>query len=155
MITSISSQAYIFFCTVISGALIALFYDLFRILRKAVRTGYLFTYLEDLLYWLIVTFIMLMTIYYSNDGELRAYLFIGAIIGVVLYALLLSRIVMASSLFIIKVITWPFKLAIRVLKPLVSIVARVIAKFIRKAFANKKARAKKKEDFSNRQRINI
>lgn len=145
MITSVSSQAYVFLCTVISGALIALLYDLFRILRRVVRTGNLVTYAEDLLYWLIVTFIMLLTVYYSNDGELRAYLFIGAFIGVILYALLFSRIVMASSLFIIKITTWPFKLAIKVLKPLVSKIAQITANLIRRVFANKKARTKKKK----------
>jgi len=113
MINPVSSQAVIFLYTVIGGAAIALVYDLFRILRKAVRTGSLVTYAEDLLFWLIVSVIMFLTIYYSNDGELRAYLFIGACIGVILYALLLSRIVMASSLFIIRIVSWPFRYIFR------------------------------------------
>lgn len=150
MITSISSQAYVFLCTVISGALIAMFYDLFRIFRKAVRTSNFVTYAEDLLYWLIVTFIMLLTIYCSNDGELRAYLFIGAFIGVVLYALLLSRIVMASSLLIIRITTWPFKLAFRVLKPLTRKIAQLTAKLVRKVLSKKKAKTKKKGGFFRR-----
>jgi spore cortex biosynthesis protein YabQ len=109
MITSVNSQAVIFLYTVIGGAAVALVYDLFRILRKAVRTGSLMTYVQDLLFWLIVSVIMFLTIFYSNDGELRAYLFIGACIGVILYALLLSRIVIASSLFIIRIVSWPFR----------------------------------------------
>lgn len=116
MITPVNSQALIFLYTVIGGAAVALVFDLFRILRKAVRTGSLVTFAEDLLFWLIVSVIMFLTIFYSNDGELRAYLFIGACIGVILYALLLSRIVMASSLFIIRIVSWPFKCIIRMLK---------------------------------------
>lgn len=131
MITSISSQVTIFLCTVIGGAAIALIYDLFRILRKAVRTGGLFIYIEDLLYWLIVSIIMLLTIYYSNDGELRAFMFIGACIGVTLYALLLSRIVMASSLFIIRIVSYPFILIIKVLKAPICKIAQLTANCIR------------------------
>lgn len=116
MITPIYSQAINFLYTVIGGVAIAFVYDIFRILRKAVRTGSLVTYVQDLLFWLIVSVIMFLTIFYSNDGELRAYLFIGACIGVILYALLLSRIVMASSLFIIRIVSWPFRCIIRKLK---------------------------------------
>ncbi len=116
MITPVCSQVIIFLYTVAGGAVAALVYDLFRIFRKAVRTGSFVTYVQDLLFWLIVSVIMFLTIFYSNDGELRAYLFIGACIGVVLYALLLSRIVMASSLFIIRIVSWPFKGIIQLLK---------------------------------------
>lgn len=157
MITSISSQATIFLCTVIGGAAIALVYDLFRILRKAVRTGSLFIYVEDLLYWLIVSIIMLLTIYYSNDGELRAFMFIGACIGVTLYALLLSRIVMASSLFIIRIVSYPFILIIKVLKAPICKIVQLIADCIRmtsvsvkkaasEARASAKAKAKAKAE---------
>lgn len=116
MITPVNSQALIFLYTVIGGAAIALVYDLFRILRKAVRTGSIVTFVQDLLFWLIVSVIMFLTVFYSNDGELRAYLFIGACVGVILYALLFSRIVMASSLFIIRIASWPFRFIIRKLK---------------------------------------
>lgn len=115
MNNSVSSQAMIFLCTVAGGGAIALVYDLFRIMRKAVKTGTLVTYAQDLLFWLIVSIIMFLTIYYSNDGELRAYLFIGACIGVILYALLLSRIIMASSLFIIRIVFYPFRLILQML----------------------------------------
>ncbi len=109
MITSVSDQAYVFFCTIISGMAIALAYDIFRIFRKAVKTSSAVTYVQDLLYWLIAAAIMFLTVYYSNDGQLRAYLFAGAIIGVILYALLLSNIIMRSSLFIIKIAAKVFK----------------------------------------------
>lgn len=131
MITSISSQATIFLCTIIGGAVIALIYDLFRILRKTVRTGSLVIHVEDLLFWLIVSIVMFMTIYYSNDGELRVFMFIGACIGVILYVLLLSRIVMASSLFIIRIVSYPFVLIIRILKAPVCKLAQLVADCIR------------------------
>lgn len=122
----VASQAYIFLWSVVGGIAIAFIYDLFRIRRKAVRVGNILTYLEDLLYWLLVAAIIFGIIYFSNDGELRGYNFIGTALGVILYILLFSKAVMASAMFIINVIvrifkliwfvvTYPFKLIFRLL----------------------------------------
>lgn len=154
MIISVSEQAYVFLCTIAGGMAIGLVYDIFRILRKAVKTGSLVTYVQDLLYWLIVALIMFLTVYYSNDGELRVYLFIGALLGVVLYALLFSRIIMGSSLFIIKMVTTVIKALIfvisypvRLLLGLMAVPARKLArtarKSIRKARSNGRVRLSK------------
>lgn len=126
MTESVSSQAYIFLCSVAGGALIALIYDIFRILRKAVKTGNLITYFEDLLFWMLVAVVMFATVYYSNEGELRSYIFLGTLLGVILYTLLISKAVMNSSLFIIRIIrgifrflwavlSFPFRLVLRLL----------------------------------------
>lgn len=127
MIISVSGQAIVFLYTIAGGMAIALVYDIFRIFRKAIRTGSLVTYAQDLLYWLIVAFIMFLTIYYSNDGELRAYLFIGAFIGVVLYALLFSRVVMGSSLFIIKTVAYVIKALLFIISYPVRLILQVMA----------------------------
>ncbi len=127
MILSISSQAYAFLLSVVGGMVIALVYDAFRIFRKAVKTGRAVTSVQDLLYWMIVSVIMFLTIFYSNDGELRAYLFLGAFLGVVLYTLLFSRIIMKSSLFIIKIIT----IAVKTIAIFLSYPVRLVLKCIR------------------------
>jgi spore cortex biosynthesis protein YabQ len=115
MIETVSTQAYIFLCSVASGMVIALIYDLFRISRKAVRTANLLIYVEDLLYWLIVAIVMFTMVYYSNEGELRSYIFIGAILGTILYVLLFSRIIINSSMLIINVVRKIVKLILLVL----------------------------------------
>lgn len=123
---SISSQANVFLWSIIGGMLIGLAYDVFRIKRKAIRTGSFLVYIEDLTYWIIAALIMFFIVYYSNDGEVRGYIFIGTIIGVILYALLLSKIIMKSSLFIIRlvykliktifdVLTYPIRVIIKIL----------------------------------------
>jgi len=109
MIESVSTQAYIFLCSVAGGMAIALIYDMFRISRKAIRTINLLIYFEDLLYWLIVAVVMFTMVYYSNEGELRSYIFIGVIIGAILYMLLFSRIIISSSMMIINVVRKIFK----------------------------------------------
>lgn len=105
MILSIGSQAYAFLFSVVGGMVIALVYDAFRVFRRAVKTGSVVTGVQDSLFWLLVSAIMFLTVLYSNDGELRAYLFVGTFLGLVLYTFLFSKVVMGSSLFIIKIIT--------------------------------------------------
>lgn len=132
MIVSVSSQAYVFLCTVIGGMAIALVYDFFRIFRRAVKTGGFVTYVQDLLYWIMAAIIMFFTFYYSNDGELRVYLFIGAFIGVVLYVLLFSKIIMDSSLFIIKIVTLVIKALIFITSYPIRMVWKVLSIPLRK-----------------------
>lgn len=154
MIISVSTQAYIFLCSIVGGMAIALLYDIFRIFRRAVKTGYLAAYAQDLLYWIIAALLMLATIYYSNDGEIRIYQFIGAFIGAVLYVMLFSRIVMGSSLFIIRVVTkviktilfiliYPFRLIHRILGAPARRLKRLAGKSLGKIKSNSKVRLSK------------
>jgi spore cortex biosynthesis protein YabQ len=141
MILSVSSQAYAFILSVAGGMVIALVYDAFRVFRKAVKTGRIVTNVQDLLYWLIVSVIMFLTLFFSNDGELRAYLFVGAFLGVVLYTLLFSKIVMGSSLFIIRIATTVVKAMVR----FISIPVKCIIKYIKRMREN----IKKKSDIDD------
>lgn len=129
MITSVSNQAYVFLCTIVGGMAIALLYDVFRILRKAIKTGIAVTYVQDFLYWIIAAAIMFLTVYFSNDGQLRAYLFAGAVIGAILYALLLSKIIMKCSLFIINAVIYPVRMLVHVLKRLTGWLCRVAREY--------------------------
>lgn len=126
MPVSLSNQAHVFLCSVLGGILIAFIYDAFRIRRRAVKSGSIIIYVEDLIYWIIAAIVMFGVVYYSNEGEIRGYIFIGAVIGVVLYVLLLSKFIMAAALFILKVlssimkfvwviVSYPFRLIIRIL----------------------------------------
>lgn len=126
MQVSVGTQAYIFCCSAAGGVLIAFIYDVFRVKRKAVKTGRLAICLEDILYWFIVAVIMLALVYYSNDGEVRGFTFLGVACGIAIYILLFSRIVLKSLLFIARtayrvlrfvfiVVTYPLKLIFKIL----------------------------------------
>jgi spore cortex biosynthesis protein YabQ len=138
---SVSSQAQIFLYSIIGGMIIAFIYDAFRVKRKAIRTSAFIIYFEDLIYWFIVSIVMFAVVYYSNEGEIRGYIFIGTALGAILYFLLFSRVVMNSALLVIKivckvfsfiwtVISCPFKLIFKVL----AIPARFLAKMSKRTF---------------------
>ena len=124
---TISNQAYVFLCCVLGGMIIAFMYDVFRIRRKAIRSSNIIVYFEDFIYWILVALVLFAVVYISNDGELRGYVIIGAIIGIILYTLLLSKIVMTVFLFALRliykflitafsIILFPFKIVLKVLK---------------------------------------
>lgn len=151
---TISNQAYVFLCCVLGGMIIAFIYDVFRIRRKAIRTSNIIVYFEDFIYWILVALVLFAVVYISNEGELRGYLIVGAIIGIILYSLLLSKIVMTVFLFALKliykflvtvsgIIMFPIKIIFKLLK----FPARIINKYTRKAFA--KARRVGRDKVSN------
>ncbi len=111
----ISSQVNIFLYSIFGGLLIGLIFDLFRIKRKAIKTGRILLFFEDLFFWLLVAMVMFSVVYYSNDGEIRGFIFLGTLLGVVLYGLLLSRAVMKSSMAIISVTVKIFQLVCKIL----------------------------------------
>ena len=143
MQATISSQVYIFLYSVAGGALIAFMYDVFRIKRKAIKTGVFIIQLEDLIFWLLVAFVVFGVLYYSNEGEIRGFIFIGTVLGAVLYMLVLSRVIMSISMFALKiiyrivkaiwkVISYPFMLLFKILKLPVVFMAKLIKGGIKK-----------------------
>ncbi len=140
--TFVAEQVYIFFYAILAGALAAFIYDILRIKRRAIKTGVIIVSLEDILYWLVAAVLLFLTVYNSNSGEMRWYIFIGNIIGVALYESLLSRIIIASSVMIInlikrfllftwKVICFPFKLAYKILSVPVLFLLRLLSRIFK------------------------
>ena len=66
----------LFMIFIFNGFLISILFDIFRILRKSFKTNDFFTYTEDILFWILTTFIILYSIFKFANGELRAFLFV-------------------------------------------------------------------------------
>ena len=98
-------QLYNFCIFIILGLVVAFIFDLFRVLRKTFKTNNIVTYLEDILFWLITGFLIMVAVFTFNNGELRIYLFIGLLLGIIIYILLLSKIINSILLKILL----PFK----------------------------------------------
>lgn len=124
------SQTHIFFIFVIYGLLIALLFDIFRILRKSFKTPDIVTYIEDVIFWLLTCIILAFGIFKYNNGELRAYIFIGLLIGLAIYLLYFSKTVIKVSvtiittikkciLTILEIIAYPLKIIIKVIRKII------------------------------------
>lgn len=87
----ITNQAYLFFIFILNGIIIGLLFDFFRILRKTIKTKDIITYLEDFIFWILTGTIILYSVFTFNNGEIRFYMFIAMLIGIITYMLFVSR----------------------------------------------------------------
>ena len=121
-------QLFSFFIFIIVGMIISLSFDIFRILRKVIKTTDIITYLEDVIFWIITMFIILISIFIFNNGELRLYIFIGMIIGIILYLIFISKYFIKFGIYILKI---SYKIINILFKPIL-----FISKIIKKIFFN-------------------
>ena len=87
----IINQAQLFLIFTLNGVLIGLLFDTFRILRKSFKTKDFITYIEDILFWILTGLLLLYSIFTFSNGEIRLYMFMGVLIGCILYMLLISN----------------------------------------------------------------
>lgn len=156
----ISNQLYVFLIYSFSGVIIGLFFDVFRILRKSFKTPDFVTYIEDIIFWILTGLFLIYIIFKFNNGEIRSYIFIGLGIGILLYLLIFSKYFIKINVIIIKylkaifrtifqIITYPFKVILRIfdkliLKNVVKI-KNVIIFYVKKCKKDKNFQKNKKE----------
>lgn len=126
----VTNQAYLFSIFIANGIIIGILFDFFRILRKVFKTSDFVTYVEDLLFWILTGSIILYSIFVFNNGEIRLFMFLAVIIGVVSYMILLSSHVIKVNVKIINILK---KILLKIFAILV-LPLRFIYKFIRKIF---------------------
>lgn len=100
----IHNEIYIFLTTLYGGIIIGFVYDIYRIFRYFFKPKKIATFIEDLIFWIIVSLIALIILLFSNWGEIRGYVFLGFISGAFLYHKLLSKIVITIIVHIVRYI---------------------------------------------------
>lgn len=98
------NQAYIFLIFVLNGLLIGFLFDIFRILRLSFKTKDFITYIEDIVFWILTGGIILYSIFVFSNGEIRFYMFLGLILGIILYMTLFTTYIINGCVTIIKII---------------------------------------------------
>lgn len=119
------NQLFCLLIFILTGLVIGILFDIFRILRKSFKTTDFITYLEDIIFWILTGCIMLFSIFIFNNGEIRSYVFIGIAIGIILYMLVISRFFIRISVNIIKFIKRILSYPIKLIK---NIVTKIIIK---------------------------
>ena len=118
-----NGQLGLFLMYIAGGILICLTYDIFRALRKSIKTSDLATYIEDIIFFIIVSIFLIYLIFIVNDGSIRGFIFIGLILGGVLYYFTLSKYFMKISIFIFtflkKILLTPIRLVLKINKKLI------------------------------------
>lgn len=110
-----NSQIGIFLIYLLAGVAICLLYDVFRALRKAVKTPDVVTYIEDAVFWVIVAFFLIYLIFILNLGEIRFFMFLAICLGGIAYYFTLSNYFMKISVHILTFVKLIIKKIITIL----------------------------------------
>lgn len=105
----IQNQLFSFFIYVIVGILLGFIFDIFRALRKSIKNSTVATNIEDILFVIISFVIIAMVVQIVNKGELRFYILLGIILGILIYFLSVSKYIITGE-------TWILKSIIKILK---------------------------------------
>ena len=121
-----NGQLGLFLMYMAGGILICLIYDIFRALRKSIRTSDMITYLEDVFFFIIVLIFLIYLIFIVNDGNIRGFIFIALILGGICYYFTFSKYFMKVSISIFtfskKILIIPIRLAMKINKKLICFV---------------------------------
>jgi len=119
-LSSVSTQFFAFGVTVLTGVIIGILFDFYRVLRgQKKRPRKLITNLGDLIFWLMATAIAFSCLIFGNWGEVRVYVFIGLLLGLLFYYYFCSRFLIRFLVFALKSLRTIFKsISYYVIRPL-------------------------------------
>lgn len=91
----LADQVYIFFSSVLIGTIMGIIFDFFRALRRKGNTKNILVYVQDIIFWIIIALIIIVSSFIINNGELRGYMLLGYVLGVLIYILVFSKYIKA------------------------------------------------------------
>ena len=143
------------FCLVIfilTGIIIGILFDCFRILRKSFKTVDWITYIQDIIFWILTGIIILFSIFKFNNGEIRSYIILGIFFGVLIYMITISKFVVKYSVRVIQLLKKIISYPINILKKIIITPLKNI--FIKIKTINNKNLQKRNEK-NNQKSINL
>lgn len=115
-------QISVFLMSCLIGGVLGFIYDIFRISRIAIKTHRIAIFIEDVVFFVIVTIMSFTFIIVENNGEIRGLLIIGEVIGAIIYFYTISVILLKSSKIIIKFLKWILAIVYKItIKPFVTL----------------------------------
>lgn len=118
----------------LSGLGMGTVFDGYRVVSNELKFPRWWLPVLDVIYWMASALVVFRVLYANNNGEVRAYVFIGLAIGIVIYYLFLSRIVIVIVKWLIgamrKLIAFVLKcLDILIVKPILLFYKLIMAIF--------------------------
>ena len=134
------NELYCFFIFIIVGVVISILFDFFRILRKSFKTPDIITYIEDIVFGVLAGIIIIFSIFKFNNGEIRSYLFIGILIGMLIYLFTISKIFInyGSKIltFLKKILLFPIKKTLLFSKSILKFIKNKVCRPVSKSILN-------------------
>lgn len=148
-------QFYIFIKIICGGIFLGFMYDLYRVFRYYLKPKRVATIIEDAMFFILASIIVLFFLFYSNSAELRWYIFLGFLIGGIIYKIFLSKFVVKFLVYIMNIIIKFLRKIISIiiypLKKIIGIIKNLINKALNKSKKGYKRRVNRfKKKFKNR-----
>jgi spore cortex biosynthesis protein YabQ len=117
-----------------SGLLLGMLFDVFRVLSAKLRLPRWTLPLADIFYWIVATILVFRVLIYSNEGQVRVFVFLGILIGICFYFAFLSVWTIRLTLLMIRIVVGLYHFVRRMLhvlliKPILA-VYRLIVLFL-------------------------
>ena len=104
MTADLLGQAITFSLVAAMGFALGIFYDIFRVFRKMLRHNAVFIAIEDVIFWLLATGLLFVLLLWINFGQIRAFVFIAAALGILIYFSTLSKLLMLAAARLINLV---------------------------------------------------
>ncbi|WP_337103160.1 spore cortex biosynthesis protein YabQ [Paenibacillus sp. YIM B09110] len=88
----------------LSGIGMGVVFDGYRVVSNELKFPRWWLPVLDIVYWMAAALAVFRVLYASNNGEVRAYVFIGLAIGVIVYYFLLSKMVIAIVKWLVRAV---------------------------------------------------
>jgi spore cortex biosynthesis protein YabQ len=116
MILPVYIQIYYFLSTVIAGIAVGIMFDVYRIIVGFNNQSRILMAITDMLFWIFCSFAIFVFFLYTNNGDLRYYIFVGLLLGILLYFKLASKRFIIALRGIIYFISKIFRLIFIIIK---------------------------------------
>lgn len=104
MILSMNYQGIVFLISLLTGLIGGGIYGLICIFRKYVSHNIIGIYIEDLIFWIVYGICAFLTMLYYNNGEIRPFVILGILLGLILYGIFMHKIILVLLSPVIKVL---------------------------------------------------
>lgn len=119
MSQDIIQEVTFFLHSIVMGIVITFVYDWFLILRKLIRHNLFWLSFEDFLFWTACGLGVFYMLYRENNGILRWFTVLGAMLGMIFYKLVISKpFIHIMSTIIYKIMWFIFHIIQIIVKPL-------------------------------------
>ncbi len=92
MIFDMGRQITLFIFSLLSGMLVGIFFDVYRVIRGFEQPGIIITAIQDLLFWILTGIIIFIFMMYTNYAYMSFNVFVYNGIGLFIYFKLFSHI---------------------------------------------------------------
>lgn len=115
MSTFVSQQLFEFMVLLYGGMIAAFIYDLIALYRKHLHPSKFISVIQDILYWIMITSIVIYLLQYSTQGSVKLYCFLALILGFTIYKVVLSKMIQSSIEKCVNILIKIIKLILKIL----------------------------------------